>query len=95
METILYERETWTIPFVVLLVGGYVVEIIEVVAAALPNLDRAPYANIVRENPPVMRVLRARAISYWNRYYRFHYQDQKSYSDRKSYLGLVKVGEPG
>jgi hypothetical protein len=83
LHRILPTSDPWAIPFVVLLAGEYVIEIIENLQEALPQLDRAAYANFVLENRPVMRDLRSRATSYWNRYYR------QSYLDRGSYPGLV------
>ena len=73
----------WAIPFVVLLAGDYVVEIVEDIRAALPTLNQAVYANFVSENRPMMRVLRARTISYWNCYYR------AEFPERKTYPGLI------
>ncbi|MGH7053504.1 MAG: hypothetical protein ACREFA_06775 [Stellaceae bacterium] len=79
--------EDWIIPFVVLLSGEYVVEITEDIAGSLTKLDRNRYINFVRENRPVMRLLRSKATSYWDRYYRH------SYPDRCEYPGLMFLHE--
>jgi hypothetical protein len=76
-------NEPWAIPFVVLLAGEYVVEIIEDMVVSLSSLNRNAYVNFVRENRPLMRLLRARAISYWERYYR------ETDPDRSTYPGLA------
>jgi hypothetical protein len=83
LQSIMSINESWVIPFVVLLAGEYVVEIATDMVAHLPNLDRGIYTEFVRENRPLMRHLRMKAISYWNCYYR------AAYTDRSAYPGLV------
>lgn len=76
-------NEPWSIPFVVLLAGEYVVEIIDDIVASLPLLDAEAYTEFVRENRGVMRLLRSKATSYWNCYYR------TSHPNRRAYPGLA------
>ena len=83
MRSILTLNEAWSIPFVVMLAGEYVVEIIDDIVASLPLLDREAYIDFVRENRSLMRRLRSRAASYWNCYYRM------SNPERSSYPGLA------
>ena len=87
LRNILFSDEPAIVPFVVMLAGEYVVEIIEDIVAASSMLDRQSYANFVRENRPVMRHLRAKAASYWDRYYR------TAYPDRAVYPGLAFLHE--
>ena len=75
----LESKEPAVIPFIVLLAGEYVIEIIEDILAAAPSMDRAIYADFVQENRQLMRNLRAKATSYWDCYYRHRYPDKKSY----------------
>jgi hypothetical protein len=82
LQRILLTSNPWAIPFVVLLAGEYVIDIIGDLLEAVPRLDRPAYANFVRENRPAMRGLRSRATSYWDRYYRQSYP-------RGSYPGLL------
>ncbi len=70
MREILTTDVAWAVPFFVKLLGEYVIEIVEVVAAALPSLNEAHIAAFVRENPAFMATTRRRAISYWNCYHR-------------------------
>jgi hypothetical protein len=72
-------RENWVIPFVILLVSDYVVEIVSEILPVLPELDHPAYADFVRRNRPAIRVLRAKATSYWNAYYRHIYPTPSSY----------------
>jgi hypothetical protein len=87
LRQILTASEPWIIPFVVLLAGEYVVEIAEDIFNSLSTLDRNAYTNFVRENRPVMRLLRSKASSYWNCYYR------DVYTDRRTYPGLAFLHE--
>jgi hypothetical protein len=79
LRRILSASEPWVIPFVVLLAGEYVVEIAQDIFDALSILDRNAYTSFVRENRPVIRLLRSKASSYWNCYYRDIYPDRRFY----------------
>lgn len=70
LRALLGTDAAWAIPFVVRLLGEYVIEIVEVVAAALPSMNAAHIAAFVRENPAFMATTRRQASSYWNCYYR-------------------------
>ena len=87
LRTILNADEAWAIPFIILPIGEYVIEIIEDVRSALPRLNRAAYVAFVGENVNMMRLLRARATSYWSCYYRF------AFPERQDYPGLVVLDE--
>ena len=71
--------EAWAGPYVLSLLGEYVIEIVEDIGAALPLLNRAVYADLVRRNPVALRTIRARATSYWNVYYRTEYLVKRHY----------------
>ncbi len=64
-------KYTWVPPFVILLLGEYVVEILRVIEANLGNLDKPLYAQFLRENPDFLALTEQRVISYWDCYYRF------------------------
>ena len=87
LRRVLPINEPWSIPFVVLLAGEYVVEIIEDMVASVSALDRERYVNFVRENRIMMRLLRQKANSYWDCYYRH------SYPDRSAYPGVAFLGQ--
>ena len=63
-------RFPWQVPFVVQLLGEYVVEIIQVFDTKLADNDSGLYASFVRQNPKFMALTRQRVISYWDCYYR-------------------------
>src|SRR5204862_74491 len=79
LRSILTINEPWSIPYVVLLSGEYVVEIVSDIMDAMPALDRESYANFVRENRPLMKLLGAKATSYWDCYYRYAYPQRAAY----------------
>jgi len=60
----------WVPPFVVQLVGEYVVEIIQVIAANLSNLNVSLYAGFLRANPDFLALTEQRVTSYWDCYHR-------------------------
>jgi len=87
LRNIVDSHEKWVIPFIVLLTGDYVVEVVTEILPALPKLDRPSYSNFVLQNRPAMRVLRSKATSYWNAYYR------QTYPNPRTYPGLVALHE--
>jgi len=64
LRSILSVNEPWTIPFIVLLAGEYVVEIAEDILSSLPGLNTPAWVGFDRENRPLMRLLRSKASSY-------------------------------
>lgn len=84
----------WLIPFMVLLLGEYVVEIVEAVAELLPTADPAHLAAFVAENPAFMATTRRRAVSYWNCYYRQRYPDLRHYPGVVALDGLLRLPAP-
>jgi hypothetical protein len=87
LKEILGIQQPWVAPFVVLAIGEYGVEIAENITASMGTFDRALYEAFVRENRKLMRTLRGRAISCWDRYYR------QQYPDRSSYPGVALLRE--
>jgi uncharacterized protein len=67
----------WKLPFVVLLLGDYVIEIANLAAALLAAAPHEMVQTFVERNGPLIQTQRRRAISYWDCYYRStfaHYQ---------------------
>ena len=79
LRNIITSPEPWVVPFVVQLVGEYVLEIIEVVQANLTRLPAENYRAFLRENPAFVARTRARVTSYWDCYYRDRFRDPRSY----------------
>ncbi len=75
-------------PFVVHLCGEYVLEIIEIIGAALPAWNGEALARYLRENPAYVATLERRSISYWNCYYRWRYPVWDDYPGRRTMAAL-------
>lgn len=79
LRDLLLAEEAWTVPFVLQLLGEYVVEIAVSIDDALADVVPARYAEFAAENPDHIRRLHQQATSYWNEYYRHTYPDRHAY----------------
>lgn len=80
--------EAWVAPFVVRLLGEYVIEIADAIEEfGVP--DRKIYAAFVEQNPEYCERLSARIVSYWNVYYRGGVPD---FSDYAFYRAARAIG---
>lgn len=70
LAQIICSNHLWVSPFVVQLVGEYVVEILDVIHHNLGNLDASVYRRFLEENPEFFRLTEHRVISYWDCYHR-------------------------
>ena len=86
LQEVLQVNEPWSVPFVIVLVGEYVIEIIDDIYAALPDLKREVVVAFIRENPGFYRLTCDRVASYWNCYYRWQFQ-------RGDYVGFKLLRE--
>jgi hypothetical protein len=62
----------WVPPFIILLVGEYVIEILSVIHNNLDLLKPSIYSEFLRTNPEFFAAIQQRIVSYWNCYYRSH-----------------------
>jgi hypothetical protein len=60
----------WIPPFVIQLVGEYVIEILYVIRHNLNHLDASMYEEFLRANPELLGTTKRRVTSYWDCYYR-------------------------
>ena len=79
LERLFPSLEYWVAPFVVQLVGEYVIEIVEVLARHAEQLRGEPYQQFVAENPEFLRLTNARMVSYWDCYYRERFPQLNEY----------------
>lgn len=88
----------WVVPYVVCLAGEYVIEIIDVIEAALTDLaspgspQRVMYGRFAAENPAFMNLTLARAVSYWNECYRRQYPSITGYPGHRLLASLQAAG---
>lgn len=98
VQHVIGDLSPWVMPFVVQLVGEYVVEIIEDIDADLRDLtipgsaQQSAYGSFVAANPDVLRVTQARAVSYWNCYYRGRFPLLTTYPGHRVVTALAEAG---
>ncbi|MFD0323257.1 hypothetical protein [Lysobacter gummosus] len=81
----------WVVPFVVQLLGEYVVEIAQVIKEALARVDQSRYAAFARANPQFMELTRQRTVSYWDCYYRWIYKYLRDYPARAALDAIERM----
>lgn len=89
---LLIDLQPWGAPFVVALIGGYVVEILDNIAAALtPDVART-LADFIVHNQAYWQTTKQRVASYWNVYYRWNASSElrRPYG-RGEYIGFKIV----
>jgi hypothetical protein len=69
----------WVIPYVVALVGEYVIEVLVDIEKSVDQLDPAEYGLMLRNNADYVATLEQKIISYWNCYYRREFPVFKDY----------------
>jgi hypothetical protein len=79
LRLVLPHNAMWTVPFVVELLGEYVIEIHRVLEAGIPPAREPSYASFLNDNSTFWHRTRQRVISYWNCYYRHEFPDRKDY----------------
>jgi hypothetical protein len=76
---LLQSDEPFIPPFVLQLLGEYVLPIIRVVEAHSVVLKRSEYHRFVADNPAFFKLLKQRIISYWDCYYRSMFPRLRDY----------------
>ena len=85
LPTIVRQAELWVTPFVVRLLGEYVVQIILAIQCELVDVDvagtplRSVYGRFAASNRKLLDVTFQRAASYWDCYYRNLFADRRHY----------------
>ncbi|MFD7500384.1 hypothetical protein [Streptomyces sp. NPDC059850] len=79
LEEIVRSDEPWVVPFVVQLVGEYVVEILDAIRIGIADVatpgsaQRLLYGEFIARNPAFFARTERRVVSYWSHYYRREY----------------------
>jgi hypothetical protein len=81
--------EAWVAPFIIQLLGEYVIELIEQVASLLEKHVMPSYIPFVRENPAFLKLTTDRATSYWNEYYRQRFRRREDYPAVRALAALT------
>ncbi len=72
----------WITPYLMLPIGEYVKEILEVIYDNRSSLNSDFIRAFFRENPRLYRTIQSRVASYWDCYYR------EKYPEKRYYVGL-------
>ena len=83
LEKLNGKNEYFIMPFVVQVLGEYVVEILEVLEKQINENTMYNYHNFINENPSLWQKTEKRIVSYWNAYYRREYPKLKDYVGAK------------
>lgn len=79
---------SWVPPFVLQLVGEYVLEIVTLIHRHIDELDPLIYNCFAKENEDFIALTKARAISYWDCYYRWQNWKFRDYAPFQVMNGL-------
>jgi len=81
---------SWVPPFVLQLVGEYVLEIVLLIHKHIDELDPTIYNRFAKENDAFIALIKAKAISYWDCYHRWQNWKFRDYAAFKvmNALGL-------
>ncbi len=72
-------NEPWVIPFIIRLVGDYVVEILHAIHERGHELDPRAYHTFLRDNARLSATTASRVVSYWNAYHRSAFPKPSDY----------------
>lgn len=70
VRNLLLDVQPWSAPFIVALIGEYVIEILDDIATAFSDSVLDPIVEFLLENPAYWLLTKQRVSSYWNVYYR-------------------------
>jgi hypothetical protein len=76
---LLARTEAWTAPFVVQLLGEYVLEIVETIDETSSVLEADHVRAFARQNPDFVQLTLQRATSYWNCFFRRRFPSPSDY----------------
>ena len=67
---LLVNLEPWAAPFIVALIGDYVVEILDEIDSGMTPAVEQTLAAFISDNPDFWNIVKQRVASYWDVYYR-------------------------
>lgn len=73
LEKIIQLSDPWVPPFVLKLLSEYVIQIIDLIAVKVDNLQSELYADFINNNPYFVINMKKRIISYWACYFMGQY----------------------
>jgi len=91
LKHILNRNYYWVQPFIIQLIGEYVIEIIQQVLNRFSDLNKTNLSIFVNENQQFWELTKSRIMSYWDCYYRKKFNGQISGFTRQEYPGFELV----
>lgn len=76
---IIGSNNPWTVPYVVKLLGEYVIEILNVINKGLNELNLDIYLEFLTTNSEFYHLTKQRVASYWDCYYRWQFPNKEDY----------------
>jgi hypothetical protein len=92
IRNVLHIKEKFVVPFVVQLLGEYVIEIIDYIYQARDVLEKSHLREFIDENPMYYLRTQSRVYSYWDCYYRLEYP---KYRKNSKPIGKTVSDYPG
>ena len=88
LKLIVNSNHYWVQPFIIQLIGEYVIEIIQHIQNQFSALNKVNLTNFINENPEFWALTKSRITSYWDCYYRKKFNGQITGYTRKEYPGF-------
>ncbi|MCB9106567.1 MAG: hypothetical protein H6633_20325 [Anaerolineales bacterium] len=79
LREIVTSEYVWVVPYVVKLIGEYVIEILQVIKDNLVRMNLAMYGEFLTKNQKFYQLTKQRVASYWNCYYRWQHPNKERY----------------
>ena len=79
LRSLVSAQRDWVVPYVLQLLGEYVVEILNLLCKRVNALSGIHYSNFAAHNPAFVQRTKSRIVSYWHCYYRSEYPNFLQY----------------
>ena len=90
---LLADLQPWGAPFIVALIGEYIVEILDDIASALTPESIQTLVSFIIENAAYWNTTKRRVASYWNVYYRGRNCETRRTYRRDEYIGYKLIDQ--
>jgi hypothetical protein len=88
LRDLLREPNAWTAPYIIALIGEYVVEILQDIYSGVTIELEQTLAEFIVHNPAYWATTKRRVMSYWSVYYRYPYNEYPQAYSRAEYVGF-------
>lgn len=94
LELLLDKTDYFITPFVLQLLGEYVLEILFIIDTCINEKTRENYRRFINDNKVYFQQIESKVVSYWNVYYRRPMYPAflaSKYENRKDYIGQIII----